>query len=135
MTTPAKGSGVLTAGGAVILTGPALRTALRAVLTATRARQRFDPPNSAYAELAEHLLRAMSAEGHPDVRHDDPLHTGINEELPTVPIDEAARQLGLSQRQTRRLAPKLGGKRVAGRWLLDQLAIDEHVEGAKQSDR
>jgi hypothetical protein len=30
-----------------------------------------------------------------------------------------------------RLAPKLGGKKIAGRWLLDQDAIDEHRKGQK----
>jgi hypothetical protein len=52
-------------------------------------------------------------------------------EQPTVTIAEAARQLGLSERQTRRRAPQLGGRRVGGVWLLDQIAIDEHRRGQK----
>jgi hypothetical protein len=48
---------------------------------------------------------------------------------PTVTVDHASRQLGLSPRQTRRLAPKLGGKLIDGRWRLDQAAIDDHLNG------
>ena len=35
--------------------------------------------------------------------------------------------LGLSPRQTRRIAKKLGGQIIGGRWLLDMQAIIEHA--------
>jgi len=34
-----------------------------------------------------------------------------------------------SRRQTRRIAAKLGGRIIAGRWMLDRTAICEHLEG------
>lgn len=38
--------------------------------------------------------------------------------------------LGCSTRTATRLAPKLGGRLVGGRWLLDRQAVTEHTEGA-----
>jgi len=109
--------------GVVVVSGPALRVAGEAILIAMRSRHRSGLPNS---RIHEDLVRALlqaSANGHSDVPD---VH--IPATSPTVPIDEAAKQLGLSHRQTRRLAPKLGGRIIAGRWLLDQTAIDEHKE-------
>lgn len=43
---------------------------------------------------------------------------------------EAAELLGCSRRTAARLAPKLGGRRTSsGPWLLDRLAVIEHIEG------
>ena len=113
----AQQHGPIVAGTAVILTGESLEAALQAVLIAARARTRNGLPNSAtHLALAKALTAAMSANGHsgrPRTR------TSCNiirkQEPPTVTVAEAARQLGLSERQTRRLAPKLGGKKIGGR--------------------
>lgn len=128
MTSP----GLVVAGTAVILTGDAARAALQAVLIAIRSRRLSGLPNSAaYTELAQALADAATADGQSDV----PKHAvgqGFPAEVPTVPIDDAAARLGLSPRQVRRLAPKLGGRIIGGRWLLDEQAIREHLQGKKQ---
>lgn len=45
---------------------------------------------------------------------------------------EAAELLGCSRRKVARLAPRLGGRRTSsGPWLLDRLAVAEHLDGRK----
>jgi len=111
--------------GAVLVTGPALRAAADAILIAARARRLSGLPSSTlHAELAAAFINAASANGHTDVRE-----TATPPTLqPTVTVEEAATQMKLSRRQVRRLAPLLGGRIIAGRWLLDQTAIDQHLE-------
>jgi hypothetical protein len=126
--------GPLIAGTAVILTGEWLEAALQAVLIAARARARNGLANSAaHLALAKALTVAMSEDGHSDVRE----IAGVQDlpyEQPTVTVAEAAKQLKLSERQIRRRAPQLGGRRVGGVWLLDQDAIDEHRKGQKWTE-
>ncbi len=50
----------------------------------------------------------------------------------TMTINEAAAVLGTSARHARRLAPRLGGERIGGRWLLDAAAVEQHQIGATQ---
>jgi hypothetical protein len=128
MTAPPHGP--IVAGTAVILTGESLKHALDAVLIAARARTRNGLSNSgSHLALAQALNAAMSASGHAVVRVTEDWEDHLQQEPPTVTVAEAARQLGLSERQTRRRAPQLGGKRIGGVWLLDQDAIDEHKKG------
>ncbi|WP_213575412.1 hypothetical protein [Rhodococcus sp. USK13] len=108
-------------GGAVVLTGTAVSTTLRAILVQIRARKRNGLPDS--GELSRIVDALVSADGHADVRETPSVATSYE---PSVPIEEAAKMLGLSTRQTRRLAPRLGGQQVAGRWLLDRQSILEH---------
>jgi hypothetical protein len=121
-------SGPIVAGAAVILTGDFLITTKQALLTANRTRRINGLPEStANHALIEALTQAMAACGQLDVPEPQGLqHVQIE---PTVTIRDAARHLQLSERQTRRLAPKLGGKLKNGMWLLDQAAIDEHLRG------
>jgi hypothetical protein len=129
MTSQAQGP--IVAGSAVVLVGDSLKHALDAVLVAARTRDRNGLPRSAtQLALAQALAEAMSANRHSDVREPEELEHYPQVE-PTVPIEEASKQLNLSTRQTIRLAPKLGGKKISGRWFLDQAAIDEHKEGQK----
>jgi hypothetical protein len=122
----------LVAGAAVILTGEWLNTTRQALLIAARARKHNGlPVSSADQAVFEALTRAMAAHGQSDVPEPPGLQDYPQTD-PTVPNEDAARQLGLSLRQTRRLAPKLGGKIINGRWLLDQTAIDEHVAGGNR---
>lgn len=122
--------GLLVAGEAVILTGGAARCALQAALIAIRARRTNGLPTSeSYRQLATALAQVASAAGHTDIRealaeHHIPLE-------PTVPLAEAAARLGLTDRQVRRLAPKLGGRKLGGRWLIDEQALMEHIQGRK----
>lgn len=121
-------NGLLRVGGVVVISGAAARTLCEAVLIAARARAHSGyPPSGDYATLATELHAAMSASGQSDVRDlPDPDPESV---APTVPIEQAAAELGLSKRQTRRLAPDLGGRIVGGRWLLDAHAIRQHIEG------
>jgi hypothetical protein len=115
--------GLIVAGAAVILTGQWLETARRAALIADGARVRNGLSHSAeYVELASTITAAMSARGQTDVRNFQELQN-YPQEQPTVTIPNAAEQLELSERQTRRLAPQLGGKKIGGQWLVSQTAL------------
>lgn len=120
--------GLLVAGEAVILTGSAARCALQAALIAIRARRRGGLPDSGpYRELAVALAQVESAGGHSDICERAAVqHIPVE---PTVPVTEAAERLGLTDRQVRRLAPRLGGKKIAGRWFVDEQALVEEIEG------
>lgn len=132
MNTPPSQYGLLVAGSVVILTGPMLQTALKSVLLAERTRKLNGlPASAAHRALAETLSQAMSAARQCDVAEPEPLKN-YPQQQPTIPTEDAARMLGLSKRQTQRLAPKLGGKIIAGRWLLDEEAIREHAEGKEE---
>ena len=131
MSTPTKREGVpglLSVGAVVVLSGPAARAAAEALLIAIRSRRVNGAPSShVYAELARVLVAAA---GHADVRVEanaEAVDMQLNP--PTVTVDDAAQRLGLSMRQARRLAPNLGGRLISGRWLLDDRAITEHIEG------
>lgn len=111
--------------GAVVVTGTALQTATDAVLIAIRSRRANGLPRSASLDdLAAAFITAMSPNGHVDVPN-----MAVPTQLPTVTIEEAAHRMNKSRRQVRRMAPKLGGRIIAGRWLLDETAIAEHLDG------
>lgn len=106
--------------GALLLDGAALDAARYAVRVAQRARARNGlPPSVQLARLGE----ALSAAGPADAADDD---HGQPDAMTTT---EAAAQLGCSERQVRRMALRLGGQLVGGRWLLDRTAVSEHLEG------
>lgn len=111
-------------GDVVLLTGTAVSTTLRAILTQIRVRQRNGLPTS--GELAQIREVLMSVAGHSDLGETP---SGASSVAPDVGIEEAAKMLGTSERHARRLAPRLGGKRIGGRWLLDRDAIIEHTKG------
>lgn len=119
----------LVVGGVVVLHGDILPALLDALLIAARNRKlNGNPVSSTYGDIAQAIITAMSAVGRSDVRTSAPPQSYVDDP-PTVTVAEAARRLGLSERQTRRLAPRLGGRIIAGRWLLDAIAIDEHEKG------
>jgi hypothetical protein len=125
----AQSHGPIVAGAAVVLTGEWVDAALQAVLIAARSRARNGLRNSAtHLALAQAFTAALSANGHTDVPEPEELQHYPQAE-PTVTIEAAAQQLDLSPRQIRRLAPKLGGKKIGGIWFLDQEAINEHKGG------
>lgn len=105
---------------AVILTGSALDAVAYAVAVAQRARHRNGLPPS---RMLDALAAAVTAPGHADALEDGP------GDADTVTSDQAAELLGVSARTARRLAPKLGGRLIGGRWLLDRQAVAEHIEG------
>lgn len=108
--------------GVVLLTGDAI-TALRyAIRVAIASRRRNGLPVP--ASLAE-LAAATSEPGQSDSEPAPTQHDSSD----LIDIMEAATMLGCSNRQARRLAPQLGGRIVAGRWLLDRAAVTEHIQG------
>lgn len=109
--------------GALLLDGPALAVVAYSVAVAQQARRRNGrPPLAALDALASTLAAAGQAD-------EDQDHHGDAEYMTT---DDAARLLGISPRTARRLAPGLGGRKVGGRWLVDALAVREHLDGRNQ---
>lgn len=106
--------------GAVILTGTALEAVAYAVDVTQRARARNGLPP---LQTLEALRQAVAGPGQPD----NPTEPGGHPD--TVTTEQAATALAVSPRTVRRLAPKLGGQLVGGRWLLDRHALTEHLEG------
>lgn len=133
--TPRRVDGLMVAGAAVILTGPAIESALQAVLIAIRSRRANGLPMlPAYYMLVTALGQARSAGGLSEVR--EPV--GIRHfsyQVPTVPIAEAAERLGVCERQVRRLAPRLGGRKIGGRWFVDEQMVADHIEERRSDDR
>lgn len=133
--TAADESGLLRVGGVVVLSGPALRCALDAALVAIRQRKLtagMPFSTTPYEALACELRAAMAANGHADVRDCAISEPVPVDEQPTVPLPDAATHLDISLRQARRLAPQLGGRKIAGSWFVDGTALREHIEGRKQ---
>lgn len=118
-------AGLMRVGGVVVLSGPAARCALELVLSAVRSRQRNGLPAARHhVALAQALADAtMSANGHADTPEPEPV-----DDQPTMTIPVATQLLGLSERQVRRLAPRLGGRKAGRQWLLDTQAVREHRE-------
>jgi hypothetical protein len=120
-------SGLLRAGGVVVLSGPAMRTTLQGVLIAVKQRKLSGLSTQTFEAVACELAAAMSAAGHSVIDKTELLQAVPMQ--PTVPLAEAAARLGISDRHARRLAPKLGGKKIAGCWFVDETALAQHIEG------
>lgn len=120
-------NGLHRVGPSVLLSGDAARIVLESMLVAARSRTLSGLPiTAAHRAIARELAAVVSPNGQCDVAAER-----ITEHVrmqPTVTVEEAARRIGLSKRQTQRIAPKLGGRIVAGRWLLDEQAVREHEE-------
>ncbi len=111
---------------ALLITGRDIEVLAYAVRLAQQSRRRNGlPPAKALDALAA-AAAGVSAVGHPDIE------TEANYKTDLMDIDEAAGMLGCSTRQARRLAPQLGGRLVGGRWLVDRLAVAEHIEGGRR---
>ncbi|BBX02268.1 hypothetical protein BST36_29115 [Mycolicibacterium moriokaense] len=121
-------SGFVRVDRGVVLSGLPLKAAYNSALIAAKARKQLGGPYQIYEALACQFAAAMAADGHSDVPS-PPIREADAVEQPTVPIADAAVALGISLRQTRRLAPRLGGRKVAGCWFVDEAALREHIEG------
>lgn len=132
MTTPGHAGELLQLPGAVVITGGTLAVVVRLCEAAQASRRRNGlPPAGRLADLAGACQRAMAAPGHTDVREragDEagPIDVELTERVTTT---QAAELLAKSERQLRRLAPRLGGRKVGGTWYLDLDAIAQHLEG------
>ncbi|MGO9098908.1 MAG: hypothetical protein ACLP9Y_05490 [Mycobacterium sp.] len=119
--------GLMVAGTAVIIEGPMLKHALLGIQHIIQRRRHHELPVPAeWVALEAALTRAMSACPASDLP--DTVIGDHGSQMVTT--REGAAMLGVTERHIRRLAPRLGGKRVAGRWLLDDDALREHIEGA-----
>lgn len=121
-------AGLLRTGGIVVLSGPALKEARDSAVIAAKHRQRSGIPYQNYVVLACEFGEAMAAAGQSDVRS-PAINKAVAVEQPTLPLREAAARLGISLRQARRRAPGLGGQVIAGRWFIDEAALNEHIKG------
>lgn len=122
-----SGDPVVLSGSAVVLRGESLALVLDAVLRIANAKHRSGLPIGRYRDLAAALVAARGHEsGHADMVSGPVFHAG---EEPRIPLAEAAAALGKSTRQTRRLAPKLGGRLIGNRWYVSETALREHIEG------
>lgn len=132
MSVPSRTAGLLVAGSAVILTGDWLPVVSRALCAAQERRRRNGlPPGHAYTELSQVITSAIAASGQTDLTKPATAQHRSGDE-PTVDIAEAARRLRVDPRHARRLAKRLGGTKVKGKWLLDADAITEHLEGQQK---
>lgn len=120
--------GLLRTGEIVVLSGPALKEARDMAVIATKHRKRSGIPYQNYVAYACEFAEAMAAAGQSDVRS-PAISKSVAVEQPTVPIADVATRLGISCRQARRLAKKLGGQIIAGRWFVHEAALNEHIEG------
>ncbi|MEU3168958.1 hypothetical protein [Streptosporangium sp. NPDC006930] len=112
--------------GAALVSGHAadiLNRILSAPLVAKPLDRLSDPEVEAMREAIRRAAKAYAQAG-PDERNDetsdDPTGPQWGEEIST---DEAARVLGVSRRRAQQLAEGGMGRRVAGRWRLDSLAV------------
>jgi hypothetical protein len=115
-------------GGAVLLRGPAVLDALNLVALGVRETRRRDgiEPSPGLQTLIAGLAaaadqvraQAMSDAGHRDVA--EQANRAQSAALQRVGTREAAQMLGLTTRQTQRLAAELGGSRGPGHaWTFD----------------
>lgn len=123
-------TGLTRRGEFVILSGSALRMVLKCVLIAIRLGKMSGLSTQSYKALACELYEAMSHGGQTDMRP-PAISKSVAVDQPSVPIAEVAERLGISDRHARRLAPKLGGRKIAGSWFADELALRQHIEGTK----
>lgn len=114
---------------AVILHGDALRLVLELVLIGLRSRKLSGfTANQTYTTIAQALADAVAAEGR-TVTLTAPVAQCSPLERPDISVEVAAKMLSLSRRTVRRMAPRLGGRKINGSWWLDAAAIREHKEG------
>ena len=101
----------------VVLTGRDIDTVRLALDSAIRSSGR----NGHSTKALTRVYRKVA--GHSDY----PQH-GTDAHSNRVPITEAARLLGVSERQARRLAHRLDGQKAGGRWTVDYLALIELLD-------
>ena len=112
----------------VLLTGQMVTVALRAVDITLRALARNERPREPSLEALHTVLSECLSEcPRPDTVNRTAEHTTSGCGL--LSSCEAAELLSCSTRTARRLAPKLGGTLIAGRWMIDSAALAEHRAG------
>lgn len=119
-----SGPSIQRLGSAVLLQGPALAAARYAVGIAQRGRRSNGyAPSPTLTELEQAL---EAAEGRADVLiipADAVSKSALAEPISTT---EAARILGRSTRQVRRIAVSLDGHRIGGAWWFDRQTVIDY---------
>lgn len=112
-------------GPAVLIDGDTLAALRYAVAVAIREKRRN---GSAPGPLLDQLDHAAAAALVASKRHDDtPIPPDEQPSDQWIDTDTAAARLGVSRRSAQRIAPQLGGRRVGRAWLIDPLALTEHL--------
>jgi hypothetical protein len=120
------GSALVVDGATVAMSGSWLEIALRAVLVAERHRRGNGlGPSPEYDALAHAIHEAMTARGHSDITEPRPVQDCVQ----MLTTEELAPMLNVCERQCRRLARRLDGRKVKGRWLIPEPAAIEHLDG------
>ena len=120
--------GLLRVDGVVVLSGLPLKVARDCALIAAKHRKWCGIPFQSFEALACEFGAAMAAAGHSDVRLPAVCDPVPVEKQPTVPVAEVADRLGISERQARRVALKLGGRKVGGRRFVEEAALRQHLD-------
>ena len=119
-----SGPSIQRLGSAVLLQGPALAAARYAVGIAQRGRRSNGyAPSPTLTEL-ERALEA--AEGRTDVPTSSVDAVSKSALAEPVSTNEAARILGRSARQVRRIAATLDGRRIGGAWWFDRQTVTDY---------
>ncbi|RAL32871.1 hypothetical protein [Rhodococcus sp. AQ5-07] len=114
---------------AVILQGPAIEACLYAAEAAQRARVRAGHAPSRDLYTLAVLCRAAAGSGQTDIDSSPAVQdSGID----PIDVRQAAAILGLSSRQTRRIAEDLDGRIVGGRWMFERHTVTEFARTQKK---
>jgi excisionase family DNA binding protein len=105
----------------VVLTGPHLEAARAAVQLAAMS---YDRKGGQTPRVLVELGAMLAG---PCPARDS--HKALAEQHQDMTTRQAAEVLEVSERTVRRLAPGLGGHKVAGRLVLDAAAVHQHREG------
>lgn len=110
--------------GSVLITGADLAVARYAVNVTLRHRRRQGLPDiQGLARLGDALAEVGQTDTEPEA----------SGEAEYMTVDEAARRLSCSARSARRLAERLGGRKLGGRWLIDTQAVQDHLQGTERT--
>lgn len=118
--------GAIAVHDAVILTGDAKRAAAFAV---NFTRERMRQERGSTSTQLDRLASMLSDRPHTDTPEPAPEESDNSQSARLLSTGEAATLLGISERSARRLAPKMGGRFIAGRWLIPEAAVVQHIEG------
>jgi hypothetical protein len=112
----------------VLLSGQMVTVALRAADITLRALARNERPREPLLEALHAVLSECVSEcPRPDTANRTAEHTSGGKGW--LSCGEAAPLLGCSDRTARRLATGLGGEKIAGCWMIDREALEEHLAG------
>ena len=123
-------AGLVRVEAAVIVSGAAARVLLDALSIAARHRAMSGMSTDPYRAIAAALAGVVATDGQA-VRQTPPVVQPLALQ-PMLTVAQAAERLDCSRRTVRRIASKLGGRRVGRVWQLGPIAVDEHLRGRRK---